>query len=151
MIKIRSQDRCHQYDESDNIITTWDKKKCSWIINPEYENSEIDWWGEDNDFPQGIALADFIKDNPNWNKLPDIIVIWTWNTKEGMMKALKDNDSSWYNKQRFPYSESRSWGYLEYTKEEAIEQLGKYCDFYKHADNTKIIYNQETIFNGKLK
>jgi hypothetical protein len=56
MIKIKYQDDIHQYDEDDRPITTWDNKKGFWIINSEYENEDIDWWGEDNDFPKGVKL-----------------------------------------------------------------------------------------------
>ena len=47
MIRIICQDGIHQYDNKGNAITTWDNKKCSWIVNPEYENEKIDWWGKE--------------------------------------------------------------------------------------------------------
>ena len=39
MIKIKSTDAYHQYDKEGRAITTWDHKKCSWIINSEVVNS----------------------------------------------------------------------------------------------------------------
>ena len=116
MIKIKMQDANHQYDEQDRAITTWDSKKCTWIVNTEFENEKIDWWGQDNDFPRGCTLSDFIENNPDWDKKPDIVVTWTWNTKQSMMSGFRDSNSEWYNKHQFPYSESRDWDTLTTVK-----------------------------------
>lgn len=156
MIKIKSTDALYQYDEDGRAITTWDAKKCSWIINAEFENEEIDWWGKDNDFPRASKLANFIEQNPNWDKIPDIQVTWTWNTENTCITAFGSPSSfgaryDYWRKMKYPYTHSSHWGYIEYTEEEAIESLGKYCDFHKHADNTRVLYNNKEIFNGKLK
>lgn len=59
MIQIKYQDAFHQYDSEYNPITTWDNEKCEWIVNAEYEdvyyNNEIDWSGNNNNFPRGIT------------------------------------------------------------------------------------------------
>lgn len=146
MIRITWQGGFHQYDKYGNEITTWDEKKCAWIVNPEYENEDIDWWGEDNDFPAGCTLAEYEKDHPNWRDIPDIEVRWTWD-EEGWKKQFPD----WrkYSIPFFPNTCYRSWGYIEYSEQEAIERLGRYCNFNQFA-NTKVIYNGRVIFNGKL-
>jgi len=153
MIHIKSADAIHQYDEQGRAITTWDDKKCAWIVNPEFENQEIDWWGNDNDFPAGKTLKDFISSNPTWDKKPDITVKWTWKTKHDMIACLGAPTSiperEWYDKTIFPFSDSRSWGHLEYNKEEAIMYLGKYCGFNKNS-TTVVTYNNEVIFEGIL-
>lgn len=153
MIRIVSQSAIHQYDENGRAITTWDSKKCSWIVNEEFENEDIDWWGEDNDFPAGTTLKEFLRNNPNWDKIPDISVTWTWETKEDMMKCLGRPTSiqeiEWYAKEKFPNSTTRSWGYIDAPKETAVESFGKYCGFNKFS-NTKVSYNGEVIFEGKL-
>lgn len=145
MIKITQQSATNQYDDDGRAITTWDAKKGAWIVNPEFENEEINWWGYDNDFPAGQTLAEFEAANPNWAILPDIIVTWTWGVV-GYVQAFKEKPTI----EKTVYTGQRSWGNLDYTKEEAIERLGKYCDFNKYADNTQVEYNGETIFNGKL-
>ena len=76
MIYITSQDAYHQYDDNGNAITTWDTKKCAWIVEKEYENEKINWWGRDNDFPAGYTLSEYIQAFPNWNERPDITVKW---------------------------------------------------------------------------
>lgn len=146
MIRIVSQDGEHQYDTYGNAITTWDSKKCSWIVEPEYENDKIDWWGDDNDFPAGYTLAEYEEMFPNWREMPDIEVTWTWD-EEGYKKQFPD----WrkYHIPSFPNTCYRSWGHIEFSEQEAIERLGKYCNFNKFS-NTKVIYNGKEIFNGKL-
>ena len=154
MIKIVSQDAFQQYDELGNAITYWDAKKCSWIVNTEYEEEEIDWYGEDSDFPAGCTLAEYESQHPDWKSIPDISVTWTWNTKQRMQASLGRPTSigeyEWYDKQTFPYSQSKYWGDIECTKEEAIERFGKYCGFNKGADKTVVKYNNEIIFEGNL-
>lgn len=147
MIKIDGWDGVNQFDEDGNAITEWNEKYCAWVVLPEYEeaykNGEIDWWGEDNDFPSGLTLEELKKLYPNAENYPDITVIWTWD-KDGYRKEfhepLKTETTSY----------CRSWGYLDYSKEEAIELVGKYCDWNITAFNTTVIYNGETIFDGKL-
>lgn len=155
MIIIKSQTAVHQYDDQGRIITTWDNKKCSWIVNTEFENEDIDWYGKDSDFPAGYTLAEYIEQNPNWDKMPNIIVTWTWNDKETCIRAFGQPHSfgerpDYWDKVKYPYTASKDWGYLDYSKETAIEQLGKYCNFHIHADKTIIKYNNEIIFEGKL-
>lgn len=147
MIRIISQDGCHQYDEDYNEITTWDDKKCAWIVNPEYENEEIDWWGEDNDFPAGYTLAEYERNYPDWNSRPDIDVIWTWD-EDGYKKAFPD----WRRHPipSFPETYCRSWGYLDISEEEAINRLGRHCRFNQYAISTKVTYNGKIIYDGKL-
>lgn len=147
MIRITDQDNIHQYDEYGNPITTWDDKKCAWIVNPEYEDEDIDWWGEDNDFPQGVTLKEYEEQHPNWASMPDIEVTWTW-SEENYKKQFPD----WHRfpLPSFPTSCTRSWGYIDMSEEEAIERLGHYCNFNKHADNVEITYNGKIIHNNKL-
>lgn len=161
MIQIKSQDGQHQYDEAGRAITDWHEKLCAWIVNSEFRNHKIDWWGSDNDFPAGMTMSEAVADNPNWNKMPNIAVTWYWNTKESCIKAFgepstflkRDHDHyrDYWDIQHYPYTASRDWGNLEYNKEKAIEQLGKYCKFNVHAERTVVRYNEETIFDGALK
>jgi hypothetical protein len=82
MIKIVRQDGEHQYDELNRTITTWDHKKCAWIVNPEFDNDEIDWYGEDSDFPAGCTLKEYLLQYPNWDKMPNIKVTWKQEPKK---------------------------------------------------------------------
>ena len=160
MIRIKSQDAIHQYDEEGRAITTWDSKKCSWIVNPEYENEQIDWWGDDNDFPAGETNAEFTKRNPKWDNNAVISVTWFWNTKEKCIRTFGQPSSflpkgdphirDYWDIQTYPYTSTKQWEYLAYTEEEAIEHLGKYCGFNKTADKTIVRYNDKIIFEGKL-
>jgi len=143
MIRITSQSATNQYDENGKEITTWDDKKCAWIVNKEFEREEIDWWGNNNDFPAGQTLAQFVANNPDWDKMPDIQVIWIW-TKEEYWKAFKSNIDT------AVISAKRTWGYLDYTEEQAIQELGRYADFHKFAGTVQVQYNNKLIFNGKL-
>lgn len=171
MIRIVSQSAIHQYDENERAITTWDSKKCSWIVNEEFEDEDIDWWGEDNDFPVGETLKEYLSRNPTWDIKPNITVTWTINDKDNYYKVFNEypqrktesfksfghlfqacdmKHAYEYDPDfKFPYSFSREWGYLEYNKEEAIMYLGRYCSFNK-ASSTRIVYNNEVIFEGKL-
>jgi hypothetical protein len=137
-----------QYDTEGRQITEWSDKYCAWIVLPEYEeaynNGEIDWWGEDNDFPAGETLTELKKEYPNADEWPTIIVTWYWEP-EGYLKQFKVNPSS---KEVLTYS--NSWGYLNYTKEQAIKLCGTYCRFNKYATRVNIKYNNEIIFDGKL-
>lgn len=152
MVKINRQDACHQYDEEGRAITTWDEKKCSWIVEPEFEDEEIDWYGKDSDFPAGCTLKEYISIHPNWDKTPDIKVEWTWNTKETCINALGSYHEfkKWYDNNVYPFTHSKCWGYINEPKETATERFGKYCDYHKHADNIRVLYNEEEIFNGKI-
>jgi hypothetical protein len=154
MIKITSQDARHQYDEEGHAITSWDDKKCSWIVETAFENERIDWYGKDRDFPAGCTLSQFEHEFPDWNKNPDIKVTWTWNTKENMQNGLgrptSVKESMWYDSTQFPYSENRKWGHINEPKDTTVERFGKYCDFHKYADNVRVLYNGEEIFNGIL-
>ena len=159
MIHIKSQDAFHQYDEGGNPITTWDSKKCSWIINREYENERIDWWGKDNDFPGGCTLSQFVKDNPNWDKKPDISVTWYWENEESCVKAFGQPwtfqhpatcDSNYWKTMKYPYTANKNWEHLDYEEKEAISQLGKYCGFNKFAYRVTVRYNGKLIHDGPL-
>ena len=63
-IFIKYQDAQGQYDEDYNQITEWNDKYCSWVVLPEYEEAynkgEIDWWGDNNDFPSGETMANSV-------------------------------------------------------------------------------------------
>ena len=144
MIRITSQDAFYQYDNYGNAITTWDDKKCAWIVNSKYEDEDIDWWGKNNDFPRGMTLKEFEELNPDWKTYPDIFVTWTWDEE-----SYKKQFGEWnkYPLPTFPTTCTRDWGYLDYTEQEAIEHLGRYCDFDKFATNIKITYNGKIIFN----
>ena len=155
MIKITSQDGFHQYDAEGRPITTWDAKKCAWIVNTEFENESIDWWGVDNDFPAGTTLAQFIAQNPNWDTLPDITVIWTWNTKERYQSAFGSPSSfgqsyDYYDKLTYPQTYRKNWGYIDCPKDEVVERFGKYARFNVGADSVKVMYNGKIVFDGKL-
>ena len=80
---------------------------------------------------------------PNADNYPDITVTWYWD-KDGYIKQFKENPQTVF------YSTTKCWKYLDYTKEKAIKQLGTYCDFNKYAHRTRVNYNGETIFDGKL-
>lgn len=148
IIRIVSQDGIHQYDANGNAITTWNEKYCGWVINSEYENDTIDWQDDANgisEFPRGAIEAYFKELYPNADNYPDIVVTWYWD-EDGYIKAFKEKptraDSS--------LQCTRNWGFLNYSKDKAIKNLGHYCDFNKYAKRTKITYNGETIFDGKL-
>lgn len=154
MIQIKSQDGSHQYDENGRAITTWDAKKCTWLVNKEFENQEIDWWGHDNDFPRGETLDHFLENNPNWDKKPDIVVTWYWNTKEQYEKMGGHPSSfgqsyDYYEKLSYPQTCTRDWGYIDCPKEEVVKRFANYADFHKHADRVVVKYNGETLFDGK--
>lgn len=149
MIRIKYQDATAQYDENYVQITEWNEKYCFWIVLPEYENAyyrgEIDWWGEDNDFPRGCTKNEYLELYPDADNYPDIIVIWEWD-REGYNKMFNEYPNNNEETQRY----CNSWGYLNYDKEKAIKMLGHYCDFNKYAYKTTIKYNNEIIFEGKL-
>lgn len=145
-IVIEYQDGIHQYDSDYNPITTWNDKYCAWIINEEYENDNIDWQAEGEygitEFPCGITLAEAKEMEPDADNYPVIQVTWMWD-KVGYFKQfdqLPKDDMSY----------SKTWEYLDYSKEQAIELLGKYCDFNKHSYLTNVKYNNEVIFDGRL-
>lgn len=147
-IRIKYQDASAQYDEDYNQITEWNEKYCSWIVLPEYEesyyNNEIDWWGEDNDFPRGCTKKEYLELFPNADNYPDIYVAWYWD-EEGYRKMFKESPTS---KSQLMYS--NTWGYLDYDEEKSIKFCGHYCDFNKYAYKTVIKYNGKIIFEGKL-
>lgn len=148
MIRITSQDGMYQYDELGRPITEWNEKYCGWVILPEYENEAIDWQNDENgisEFPRGGTKAYFEKLMPGAENYPDITVIWTWD-HAGFKKAFHED----FKNGGDTTCCVRSWGYLDYDEQTAIKFLGHYCDFNVHAINTKIIYNEKTIFDGKL-
>lgn len=148
MIKITYQDSSNQYDEDYNEITEWNEKYCSWIVLPEYEEAykkgEIDWWGEDNDFPRGCTKEEYLEMFPEADRYPNISVTWYWD-HDGYKKQFKEELKGDYN-----FSFTNSWGYLNYDEDEAVVLCGHYCDFNKHAYQTVVEYNGKVIFDGKL-
>lgn len=166
MIYITSQSATTQYDVGGNAITHWDNKRCAWIINKPYENEEIDWWGKDNDFPAGCTKAQYEVNNPGWSNKPNITITWSWE-KEAYIKAFggpwKMFDPRWDSVKhlltgadlrhcytavpdsRYPYRDSRSWGHLDYTQEEAIDMAKRYCDLYENATDVSVFYNNKLI------
>lgn len=155
MIRITNQSGTNQYDSQGNAITSWDDKKGAWIVNPEYENEEINWWGSDNDFPAGYTLKEYEASHPGWERLPDISVTWFWDTKLACVKAFGSPysfgaDRDYWDKIRYPYTCTRSWGDLDFSKGQAVNALGTYCSFHKHADRVIVRYNGETLHDGKL-
>lgn len=148
MIKITYQDGSGQYDQSGNQITEWNDRYCSWVVLSEYEDAyyreEIDWWGMDNDFPSGQTMKELQELYPNANSWPIIDVRWFW-TEEGYIKEFHEKP-----KDKSQLSYERRWEYLDYTKEKAIEFLGKYCGFNNNAERVVIKYNYKIIFDGKL-
>jgi hypothetical protein len=153
MIRITSQDGCHQYDDDLRPITTWDAKKCCWIVNKEFEKERIDWYGKDSDFLAGTTEAEFERNNPNWASKPNISVTWRWDTAQTMQRAFGAptiSEVEWYEKTTFPHSDSRFWGYIECSENEAVERFGKYCNFHRHADNVIVRYNEKVLHDGKL-
>ena len=147
-IFIKYQDAQGQYDEDYNQITEWNDKYCSWVVLPEYEeaynNGEIDWWGDDNDFPSGETMAELQAQYPDADTWPVIGVTWFWD-EEGYIREFHEKPNT-----NIPMTYYNSWEYLNYTKDEAIEKLGRYCKFNETAYRVIVKYNTETIFDGKL-
>lgn len=152
MIHIASQDSMHQYDENGNAITTWNDKCCNWIVNEEYEkafnNDEIDWWGNDNDFPRGCTMEYQIKNFGDPDKLPDITLIMEWETESDYRKMGPGFDYSKYN---YPVTVTRNWGYINCTEEEAIERFVTNPDSYYNkiaigSTDCILKYNEKVIY-----
>jgi len=146
MIRIAWQDAEHQYDELGREITTWNEKYCGWVINPEYERKKIDWQEDENgitEFPRGMTRKEFEDLCPGADGYPDISVEWKWD-EDGYQQAFHEH----------PMQEIttcyRSWGYLNYSPEEAIECLGRYCNFHIYAFEVIVKYNDEVIYSGEL-
>lgn len=146
MIHITWQDADGQYDDEGRMIAEWNEKLCSWIVCKEFEEAyykgEIDWWGEDNDFPGACTEKEYLEMFPGAYDYPDIMVSWTWDD-EGYYKEFQEHTKE-------DVTHSNSWRHLNYTKEEAINRTGKYCKFNKYAKNVKVYYNGEKIFDGVL-
>lgn len=161
MIHISSQSGTNQYDQNGRAVTYWDAKKCSWIVYPEFEKEEIDWYGSDSDFPAGYTIAEYELNHPGWKKMPDITVNWYWNTKETCIKTfglpskfLKTSDPHYFDFwdiQTYPYTAKKYWGDIDEPKESAVARFGKYCDFNKNADKVIVLYNGTVIHDGILK
>lgn len=142
-ITIKTQDSEHQYDKYRNPITTWDPKYCEWVINEEYENCNIDWIMDSKGstmFPVGVTRKSLEGKN-----YPDIFVAWYF-TPEEYEKFFNTK----YDPSKSDLVLTKYWGYLEYSKEQAIKYLGHYCDFNKGAYKTIIRYNNEIIYKDKL-
>jgi hypothetical protein len=167
MITIVRQDALHQYDADGRAITTWNDKYCSWIINPEFESSQISWQDDVNgisEFPRGCTKAEYLKDNPDADSRPDIEVTWFYKNREDYLKSIGyESEGEWKRfLEKTGHSDptlgrednltaERSWRYLSYSPEEAIERLGRYTDFNKLAYKVKIVYNHKIIYNKELK
>ena len=123
-IFIKYQDAQGQYDEDYNQITEWNDKYCSWVVLPKYEdaynNGEIDWWGDDNDFPSGETMAELQAQYPDADTWPVIGVTWFWD-EEGYIREFHEKPKA-----------------------------GRYCKFNETAYKVIVRYNSETIFDGKL-
>lgn len=96
----------------------------------------------------------YVENNPNWDKMPDIRVTWTWNTKEQYEKMGGHPRSfgqshDYYDKLAYPQICTRDWGYIDCPKEEAVKRFADYAGFHKYADNVKVFYNGEKLFDGK--
>lgn len=144
-IVISYMDGEHQYDIEGNAITTWNSKYCNWVINKDYENSEIDWVEDENgitEFPRGFTEKSLRELYPNAENFPEITVTWFWK-REGFEKFFKEK----LDEEESNYTEE--WSYLDYNEGEALE-LGKYCNFNEEAYRTVIKYNNKIIFDGKL-
>ena len=155
MIRIKSQSGTNQYDDSGRAITEWHGKKGAWIVLPEFEKENIDWYGTDSDFPGGYTLKEYEDQHPNWEKLPDISVAWYWNDKETCIKAFGlphtfGEKSNFWDKQLYPYHGIRSWGDIDAKKEDVVKRFGTYCSFHLHADRVIVKYNSEVLLDGKL-
>lgn len=154
MIQIKCQSGTNQYDEEGNAITYWDDKKCAWIVLPEYEQESINWYGKNSDFPAGCTLKEYEKTHPNWKSIPNIAVTWFWNTKETAQKTFGQPHTfgesfDYWDRQQYPYTCHRDWGYIECTKENAVKEFATYCGFQNYADRVIVTYNGETILDGK--
>jgi hypothetical protein len=155
-IRITSQDAFHQYDGNGRAITTWDAKKCAWIVEPKFEGENIDWYGKDSDFPAGCTLKGFEANNPDWDKKPDISVSWYWNDKATCLRAFGSPhtfgaDFDYWDKQIYPYQHHKNWGYLDYKEEEVVEALGKFADHHRNASRVVVTYNGKVLHDGPLK
>ena len=151
-IRITSQDGVHQYDGDGNAITTWNKKKCNWIVNKEFENSQIDWCGEDNDFPGGYTESEYERNYPNWRRVPDIKVAWYWNTKESYKNAFGHpstfgQSAYYYDKLSYPIVCVREWGDIDEPKETVIGRFKDYAGFYQKCDRVIVYYNDEVLLD----
>lgn len=137
MIKIKSQDATSQYDEFGNVITRWDGYRCCWIVNEQYENDKIDWYGNDNDFPTGCTLEEFNKMNPNYESNPSI-----WLTvyfDEESYKRAFGTLRGYFD--RFSYH--RSWNNLDYDFEYTMKRIPQYLKSNCFATHIGVGWNRE--------
>ena len=56
--------------------------------------------------------------------------------------------SDYWDLMQYPFIHNQIWGYLDYTKEQALE-LKSYAKFDEYADMVTIEYNGEIIFTKK--
>jgi hypothetical protein len=89
-------------------------------------------------------MAELQAQYPDADTWPVIGVTWFWN-EDGYIREFHKKP-----KANTPMTYYNSWEYLNYTKEEAIEKLGRYCKFNETAYRVIVKYNSETIFDGKL-
>ena len=158
--RISNQDGTHQYDYDGNVITTWDERRCCWIVNPEFEKDEIDWYGDDSDFPSGCTIEEFKRNNPDFDNNPEVVVIWYWNDKETCIKAFGEphtfQHKSAYNpryweEMKYPFVHTKTITWMDIPESEAVETLGKYADFNKFASRVVVKYNGKILHDGVLK
>lgn len=149
MINIAYQTATGQYDSNGRQITHWDEKRCSWIVNKpfiqDYKNNQINWWGNDNDFPVGTTKEIHDKHNPGCSNYPDISLYCVFD-QEGFKKGFPRED---YNKYPNGYSYSKSWGHLNYFFEDAL-RLKNYLPCNKYADKIVITWKRNSGKNKKL-
>ena len=147
MIRIISQDALHQYDSEGRAITTWDAKKCAWIVNHEFEGTEIDWYGRDSDFPAGCTLKQWEQENPDHANNPHLQVTWYYNTIQALVITFGEKAYWEKNAKVFPYVVTRQWDYM--SKKDypdflsAANGLCSYAGFHKGADKVVFQYNNE--------
>lgn len=148
-INITRQSANHQYDEDGRAITTWDDKKCEWIIEPEFENCHINWYGKDNDFPRGISLREYETLYPDHKSNPEIDITWRYDNIEGLVSTFGDRRYWEENVKTYPYFVHKNWDYYSKKQYPSLNSIiknpifYKYCDFHKGADSIEVKYNDE--------
>lgn len=146
MIKISYTTARGQYDKEGNEICYWDKKRCSWIVHKayltEYENNQIDWWGNDNDFPMGTTKQRYDSMFKGNNNYPDIYLRVEF-TQEEFKKGFPRED---HRKYPNGYSYTRHWEHINYTFEEA-KKIIDYLTCNKFAHHITVTW----LKNGKAR
>jgi hypothetical protein len=161
MIRIKSQDALHQYDGIGRAITTWDGDRCAWIVNKEFEDAEIDWYGANSDFPGGMTLKEYDELYPDFANNPNITITWKYESINALVKTFGDRRYWEQNVKTFPYLITRNWNYFsrkDVPTFEAVLTHGSngfhgYAGFDKGADGIFVQYDNEKHWlvkqNGK--